>query len=45
MQQPEVYVGNSGELLGEEGEVANADTAAFLKEVGQTFDAFAKKFK
>ncbi|MGO4960146.1 NADPH-dependent FMN reductase [Jeotgalibaca porci] len=45
MQQPEVYVGNSGELLGEEGEVANADTAAFLKEVGQTFDAFTKKFK
>lgn len=45
LQQPEVYVGNSGELLGETGEVANADTAAFLKDVAQSFDAFTKKFK
>lgn len=43
LQQPEVYIADSGALLGETGEVANADTAAFLKTVGQQFDAFAKK--
>lgn len=43
LQQPEVYIANSGELLGETGEVANADTAAFLKDVAQQFDAFVKK--
>lgn len=41
--QPEVYIANSAELLGETGEVANAETAEFLKSVGQQFDVFAKK--
>ncbi|MGP6139453.1 MULTISPECIES: NADPH-dependent FMN reductase [unclassified Jeotgalibaca] len=45
LQQPEVYIGNAGELLGESGEVANEDTAAFLKEVAETFAEFAKKFQ
>lgn len=43
LQQPEVYIANSGELLGETGEVANSDTAAFLKQVAQAFDAFVNK--
>lgn len=41
--QPEVYIGNSGETLGETGEVANADTAAFLKDVGVQFDDFVRR--
>lgn len=45
LQQPEVYIGNAGELLGESGEVANADTAAFLKQVAEAFDAFVKDLK
>lgn len=45
LQQPEVYIANSGELLGESGEVANEDTAAFLKSVAASFDAFVNKFK
>lgn len=44
MQQPEVYIANSSELLGETGEVANASTAEFLKSVTQEFVTFTNKF-
>lgn len=43
LQQPEVYIADSVNVLGETGEVSNADTAVFLKDVAVQFDAFVNK--
>lgn len=41
--QPEAYVGNSGTLFDEAGELTNEATAEFLRTFGQAFAAFIER--
>jgi chromate reductase len=43
VQQPEVYIANVHELLGEDGKITNQDTADFLQSVVDTYVDFIKK--
>lgn len=44
IQQPEVYIGNSANLFGENLEPTNEGTKEFLEGVGKQFSEFASKF-
>ena len=43
MAQPEAYVGNSGKLFDEQGELVNDSTREFLVAYGKAFKAFIEK--
>lgn len=43
VQQPEVYIANVMELLGEDGKITNEDTIGFLQSVVDTYVDFIKK--
>jgi chromate reductase len=40
MQQPEAYIGNAAKLFGEDGQLANKDTAEFLRKIIMSFEAW-----
>lgn len=44
MQQPELYIGNSANFIGENGEITAEDTQEFLANAGKAFAEFAAKF-
>ena len=44
LQQPELYIGNTGNLADETGQITNDDTKAFLAGAAQKFVTFADKF-
>ena len=43
VQQPEVYIANVMDLLGEDGKITNQDTIGFLQSVVDTYVDFIKK--
>lgn len=43
VQQPEVYIANVMELLGEDGKITNEDTIGFLQSVVDTYVDFIKR--
>ncbi|MDI7861955.1 NAD(P)H-dependent oxidoreductase [Rhizobiaceae bacterium n13] len=43
LAQPEAYIGNTGSLFDDAGELTNADTRKFLAEYGKAFTAHVKK--
>ncbi|MEJ8764617.1 MULTISPECIES: NADPH-dependent FMN reductase [unclassified Oceanobacillus] len=43
VQQPEVYIANVHELLGEDGKVTNQDTIGFLQSVVDAYVSFIKR--
>ena len=43
LQQPEAYIGNTGNLFDEEGRVKNDGTAAFLRTFAQAFEQWIDK--
>lgn len=43
VQQPEVYIANVHELLGEDGKITNQDTIQFLQSAVDTFVELIKK--
>lgn len=43
VQQPEVYIANVHELLGEDGKITNQDTIGFLQSVVDAFVSLTKK--
>lgn len=43
VQQPEVYIANVMDLLGQDGKITNQDTINFLKTVVDTYVEFVKK--
>lgn len=45
VQQPEVYIANVHELLGENGEINNQDTVAFLQSAVDAFVSLIKKYQ
>ena len=45
VQQPEAYVGNVHELLGENGKITNPDTLKFLQSVIDAFVALIQKYQ
>lgn len=44
MQQPELYIGNVGNLADDKGQITNEDTKNFLADSAKKFVAFAEKF-
>lgn len=44
LQQPEVYLANSQNLLDDNGDVNNDGTKEFLQTVADSFTTFADKF-
>lgn len=45
VQQPEVYIANVHELLGEDGKITNQGTVDFLQSVVDTFVALVKRYE
>lgn len=45
VQQPEVYIANVHELLGENGEIANEDTVKFMQSAVDAFVSLIKKHR
>lgn len=43
--QPEVYIANVHELLGEDGKITNQDTVSFLQSAVDTFVSLIKKYQ
>lgn len=44
MQQPELYIGNVADAIGEDHAISSERTATFLADAGRAFAAFAQKF-
>jgi len=45
VQQPEVYIANVHELLGEDGKITNEDTVGFLQSAVNAFVALVKRYE